>query len=47
MTECKGGLSNLVDEDLTINYQTTCAPRLNAPQAVEFAFELAEILNKR
>ena len=47
VTECKGGLNNLVDEDLTINYQTTCDPRLNAPQAVEVAFELAEILNKR
>ena len=47
VTECTGGHSNLFDEDLAKNYQTTCDPRLNAPQAVEFAFELAEILNKR
>ena len=47
VTECKGGHSNIFDKDLAKNYQTTCDPRLNAPQAVEFAFELAEILNKR
>jgi 3-deoxy-7-phosphoheptulonate synthase len=34
----------LDDDDLQINYQTNCDPRLNAEQAVEFAFEIAELL---
>lgn len=44
VTECIGGNRRLLDEDLHLNYQTNCDPRLNAEQAVELAFELAEIL---
>ena len=35
----------LRESDLHRNYQTTCDPRLNAEQAVELAFELAQILH--
>jgi 3-deoxy-7-phosphoheptulonate synthase len=45
VTECIGGSRALRDQDLRLNYQTTCDPRLNAEQAVELAFELAEILH--
>jgi 3-deoxy-7-phosphoheptulonate synthase len=45
VTECVGGNSNLLDEDLLKNYQSSCDPRLNAEQAVELAFELAKIIN--
>jgi len=44
VTECIGGKRQLSDKDLEINYQTNCDPRLNAEQAVELAFELAEII---
>jgi len=45
VTECTGGIRQLHDKDLHLNYQTNCDPRLNAEQAVELAFELAAILN--
>ena len=45
VTECIGGSRQLLDEDLSSNYQTNCDPRLNAEQSVELAFELAGILN--
>ncbi len=44
VTECIGGNRQLLDKDLNLNYQTNCDPRLNAEQAVELAFEIAEIL---
>lgn len=45
VTECVGGSRHLLAKDLIENYQTNCDPRLNAEQAVEFAFEIAELLN--
>ncbi|MCX5848795.1 MAG: 3-deoxy-7-phosphoheptulonate synthase class II [Deltaproteobacteria bacterium] len=45
VTECTGGSRRLHDNDLRLNYQTNCDPRLNAEQAVELAFELATIIN--
>jgi 3-deoxy-7-phosphoheptulonate synthase len=45
VTECTGGSRQLLDKDLKLNYQTNCDPRLNAEQAVELAFELADIIN--
>lgn len=45
VTECTGGRRMLADEDLNLNYQTACDPRINAEQAVELAFEVAEHLN--
>jgi 3-deoxy-7-phosphoheptulonate synthase len=47
VTECTGGTSKLYDHDLNRNYQSTCDPRLNAEQAIEIAFEIAEIINPR
>ena len=44
VTECLGGSRGLADRDLNLNYQTTCDPRLNAEQAVELAFEIAQII---
>lgn len=46
VTECLGGRRNIKLSNLNDNYQTTCDPRLNAEQAVEFAFEVSELLNK-
>lgn len=40
VTECLGGTDRV--EDLTENYATGCDPRLNASQALELAFALAE-----
>lgn len=45
VTECIGGRRKICENDLQLNYQTNCDPRLNAEQAVEFAFELAKLLN--
>lgn len=45
VTECTGGSRRLRDEHLHLNYLTNCDPRLNAEQAVELAFELAEMLH--
>jgi 3-deoxy-7-phosphoheptulonate synthase len=45
VAECVGGRCKLHAADLLSNYQTTCDPRLNAQQAVELAFELADILS--
>ncbi|MBU1109299.1 MAG: 3-deoxy-7-phosphoheptulonate synthase [Candidatus Riflebacteria bacterium] len=44
VTECTGGSSQILDMDLGKNYQSKCDPRLNAEQAVELAFELADII---
>jgi 3-deoxy-7-phosphoheptulonate synthase len=42
VTECMGGAQGLTDVALQDRYQTTCDPRLNASQALELAFRLAE-----
>jgi 3-deoxy-7-phosphoheptulonate synthase len=46
VTECTGGLQDLQDSDLSDRYHTACDPRLNASQALEVAFLLAEELEK-
>jgi 3-deoxy-7-phosphoheptulonate synthase len=45
-TECTGGLRALRDADLNDRYHTFCDPRLNAAQALELAFLVAEELKK-
>lgn len=46
VTECLGGLAYAVrEEDLSSRYHTHCDPRLNADQALEMAFLIAEELN--
>lgn len=44
VTECTGGAVAITDSDLSDRYHTHCDPRLNAQQALELAFLLAEEL---
>ncbi|MFN3262816.1 MAG: class II 3-deoxy-7-phosphoheptulonate synthase [Pikeienuella sp.] len=46
VTECLGGMHRLQSADLSDRYHTACDPRLNASQALELAFLLAEELEK-
>ncbi|MEL7214892.1 MAG: 3-deoxy-7-phosphoheptulonate synthase class II [Pseudomonadota bacterium] len=46
VTECTGGVRAVTDEDLSSRYHTACDPRLNASQALELAFLVAEELEK-
>ncbi|MEL6794000.1 MAG: 3-deoxy-7-phosphoheptulonate synthase, partial [Pseudomonadota bacterium] len=46
VTECLGGMHGLASADLSSRYHTACDPRLNASQALELAFLLAEELEK-
>ncbi len=42
VTECLGGAQAIREEDLSSHYRTHCDPRLNASQALELAFLMAE-----
>ncbi|MDZ4740412.1 MAG: 3-deoxy-7-phosphoheptulonate synthase class II [Alphaproteobacteria bacterium] len=42
VTECTGGATAITDADLSSRYHTHCDPRLNANQALELAFLVAE-----
>ena len=44
VTECTGGAVPVREQDLTDRYHTVCDPRLNASQALELAFLVAEEL---
>jgi 3-deoxy-7-phosphoheptulonate synthase len=44
VTECTGGAEKIGDEDLSGRYHTHCDPRLNANQALEMAFIVADEL---
>jgi len=44
VTECTGGAFNISDDDLKSRYHTHCDPRLNADQALELAFLIADSL---
>lgn len=46
VTECTGGARAISDEDLRDRYHTYCDPRLNADQAIEIAFLVAELLKR-
>ncbi|MEM1101656.1 MAG: 3-deoxy-7-phosphoheptulonate synthase, partial [Pseudomonadota bacterium] len=46
VTECTGGVRAVTDEDLSSRYHTACDPRLNASQALELAFLVAEELSQ-
>jgi 3-deoxy-7-phosphoheptulonate synthase len=46
VTECTGGARALTDADLNDRYHTVCDPRLNAEQAIEMAFLLADLVKK-
>ncbi len=47
VTECTGGVRAVTDGDLSDRYHTACDPRLNASQALELAFLVAEELMGR
>jgi 3-deoxy-7-phosphoheptulonate synthase len=47
VTECTGGLRAVTDENLSDRYHTACDPRLNAAQALELAFLVAQELDQR
>ncbi|HSZ73662.1 MAG TPA: 3-deoxy-7-phosphoheptulonate synthase class II [Rhizomicrobium sp.] len=44
VTECTGGAQSISDDDLSDRYITLCDPRLNASQALELAFQMADNL---
>jgi 3-deoxy-7-phosphoheptulonate synthase len=46
VTECTGGARAISATDLSDRYHTQCDPRLNAEQAIELAFLLAEELKR-
>lgn len=46
VTECIGGAFNLQESDLFHKYETQCDPRLNAKQAIELAFLIADELKR-
>ncbi len=45
VTECTGGAYHLQDDDLHRCYETQCDPRLNAGQALEIAYHVADALH--
>jgi len=47
VTECTGGSNTVMDSDLPSRYHTHCDPRLNASQALELSFLIAQRLRKQ
>jgi 3-deoxy-7-phosphoheptulonate synthase len=47
VTECTGGARAITDIDLADRYHTHCDPRLNAEQAIEMAFLVADLLKRQ
>ncbi|HEX3673696.1 MAG TPA: 3-deoxy-7-phosphoheptulonate synthase class II [Rhizomicrobium sp.] len=45
VTECTGGAQEISEADLARQYDTRCDPRLNASQALELAFLMAELMD--
>lgn len=46
VTECTGGALNITESLLEQRYETQCDPRLNADQALELAFLMADLVKK-
>ena len=46
VTECLGGVRNIKESDLHINYETACDPRLNHEQSLELAFVITDLINE-
>jgi len=46
VTECVGGAQAITEADLSSRYHTHCDPRLNAKQALELAFAIADSLKE-
>ncbi|WP_307983592.1 class II 3-deoxy-7-phosphoheptulonate synthase [uncultured Helicobacter sp.] len=47
VTECVGGSQAITEANLASCYHTQCDPRLNATQAIELAFLVADMLKER
>jgi 3-deoxy-7-phosphoheptulonate synthase len=47
VTECTGGARAISEADLHDRYHTYCDPRLNAEQAIEMAFMVADLLKSQ
>jgi 3-deoxy-7-phosphoheptulonate synthase len=47
VTECTGGVSAVTEASLSDRYHTHCDPRLNASQALELAFLIAEEMHSQ
>ncbi|MEV8634496.1 class II 3-deoxy-7-phosphoheptulonate synthase [Streptosporangium sp. NPDC051023] len=43
VTECVGGGTEIVEDDLALRYETACDPRLNRSQSLDMAFRVAEL----
>jgi len=46
VTECLGGTEEVLGTHLEKRYETMCDPRLNARQALDLAFQVAELLRR-
>ena len=44
VTECLGGVEEVLDADLDNRYETVCDPRLNGRQSIDLAFRVAEMM---
>jgi 3-deoxy-7-phosphoheptulonate synthase len=44
VTECLGGAEAVLEDQLDLNYTSTCDPRLNGRQSLDLAFRVAELL---
>ncbi len=44
VTECLGGAEEILADQLSLRYTTTCDPRLNGRQSLDLAFQVAELL---
>ena len=47
VTECLGGIRNIKESDLHLNYETACDPRLNHEQSIELAFMITDLIKKK
>jgi len=47
VTECLGGAEAVLEEHLSHRYDSLCDPRLNARQALDLAFRVAELMRDR
>jgi 3-deoxy-7-phosphoheptulonate synthase len=44
VTECLGGVDDVLDTQLGTRYETACDPRLNAVQSIQLAFHVSQFL---
>ena len=46
VTECLGGIEEVLENQLELRYTTTCDPRLNGSQSLDLAFQVADLLRR-